>query len=161
MAASPCNNGAVKLAIALVALEPITQQPAAGRSTPSAADGSGLAYLAVFFLAVTALHVLLSALARRGLIDYRTRDVGRGLGNALVSLSALLQPNVPPPEDRPGAMQLRRQDGRGRPPDPDRAPILFEDGQWPEDGLRTRLSGPPGTSRARSPSQSPGSSRQK
>lgn len=87
----------------------------------------------------TLLHVVLSRLDRRGVLRYPVARMGRGFGNALVTMGSLLQPDRPPPEDRPGHIQIRRDDHDGDAPDPEHAPVLFQDGSLPDDGLRIRV----------------------
>lgn len=82
---------------------------------------------------------ILRRLARRGIAGAASDRMHRGLGQALLGLGAILQPHTPGPEDRPGAYTERDEDHRNRKPDPDRAPVLFEGGGFPPDGLRTTL----------------------
>jgi hypothetical protein len=85
---------------------------------------------------------VLRRLARRGVAGEASDRMQLGLGQAMLAVSALLQPHTPGPEDRPGGYSERDDDFRSRKPDPDRAPKLFEDGEFPADGLRTRLDDP-------------------
>lgn len=51
----------------------------------------------------------------------------------------MFQPRRVERTDRPGRYSERDEPQHNRRPDPDRAPLLFEDDRWPRDGLRTVL----------------------
>jgi len=120
----------------------LAQIPEVSRGGESVAtEPSYFVLAAVLAVGVLAWWVL-RGLARRGVAGEAGDRMQRGLGQAMLAVSALLQPNTPGPEDRPGAYSERDDDFRNRKPDPDRAPKLFEDGDFPEDGLRTRLDDP-------------------
>lgn len=114
--------------------------PMVQRAPETGTIGAGWLILGVLLLAGSAFVVLRLRGGPTG--EQAGQRVGRGLGNAMAAMGALLQPDHPPPEDRPGQVQLRQDDEQGGTPNPDRAPVLFHDPTdptLPDDGLRMRL----------------------
>lgn len=90
-----------------------------------------------FFLVLTLIYVVLRALEKRGIIrEGPGRKLGRGMGQAMVAFAAFLQPDRPSPEDLPGAIEIIEDDAAGDEPDLDAHAQLFDDGSFPNDGLR-------------------------
>ncbi|GEM_PF-5599598 len=85
------------------------------------------------------VYMVLRRMHRSGWIQSTPVRFGAGLRHALMAFGTILQPNVPGPDDRPDCIEVRQRDDAGGKPHPDRAAVLFEDGRWTPDGLRTPL----------------------